>query len=188
MNDRLRAALAHNGFTTEQLARRIQLDPKSVARWLTRPRTPHPANQRAAADALGVSPSYLWPSGRGLDFSSAASAHAEIVGTYPDRASVRSSVWLGGTLGSKVRASMTYFTGLIEATGCEVRLHDTMLYASIFRYDDEALINPHIWGAPASANPILHIRDVDDGLFAKYLSSFEAIWSRAATWNPETKW
>ncbi|MGB3438260.1 MAG: hypothetical protein WBA97_05855 [Actinophytocola sp.] len=93
---------------------------------------------------------------------------------------------LGGTLGAKIRASLSYFTKLVGDQHCEVRLHDTTLYASVFRYDDDALINPHIWGRPASANPVIHVRRTnDDSMFMKYLDSFDQVWQQSATWNPD---
>ncbi|MDX2817537.1 hypothetical protein PV410_34245 [Streptomyces sp. PA03-5A] len=33
--------------------------------------------------------------------------------------------------------------------GVEVRSHDTILYNSIYRFDDDVLVNPHVLGAPA---------------------------------------
>lgn len=94
---------------------------------------------------------------------------------------------IGGTLGAKIRASLSYFTRLPGIPGCELRLHNATLYASIFRYDGEALINPHLWGRPASANPVLHLRDTgEDPMFGKYVESFEAVWERSRTWNPES--
>ena len=60
---------------------------------------------------------------------------------------------LGGTLAAKIRASLTYYRGLANHDGCEIRLHDTTLYASMFRYDDQLLANPHVYGEPASLNP-----------------------------------
>jgi hypothetical protein len=52
-------------------------------------------------------------------------------------------------------------------------LHNTTLYASLFRYDDEILVNPHAFGEPASANPTLHLRRLDRGTIADhYIDSF----------------
>jgi transcriptional regulator with XRE-family HTH domain len=91
---------------------------------------------------------------------------------------------LSGTLSAKVCASLTYFTGLTELPNIGIRLHDTNLYSSIFRYDDQMLVNPHIWGRPASANPVIHIRSTsDDGMYDKYLDSFCRIWSEASPWR-----
>jgi hypothetical protein len=68
---------------------------------------------------------------------------------------------------------------------CEVRLHDTTLYSSLFRYDDDLLVNPHIFGQPASANPVLHLkRHTASGWFASYAESFEAVWAGAQLWTP----
>jgi transcriptional regulator with XRE-family HTH domain len=90
---------------------------------------------------------------------------------------------LGGTLAAKVRASLTYYRELAGADGCEVRLHPTTLYASLFRYDDEILTNPHAYGEAASANPTFHLRKVDGGgLFDHYAASFDRVWATAVPW------
>lgn len=56
---------------------------------------------------------------------------------------------IGDTLAAKIRASLTYYRSLLTVDGCEVRLHGTTLYTSLFRYDDTLLANPHIYGQPA---------------------------------------
>lgn len=93
---------------------------------------------------------------------------------------------IGDTLAAKIRASLTYYRPLASEAGCEVRLHDTTLYTSLFRYDDDLLVNPHVWGQPASANPLLHLKRVDAaGWFDNYAQSFEAVWATARPWTPE---
>ncbi|MET9292287.1 XRE family transcriptional regulator [Streptomyces sp. NPDC003077] len=92
---------------------------------------------------------------------------------------------IGDTLAAKIRASLTYYRDLVGHPGCEVRLHDTTLYNSLFRYDDHLMVNPHIWGQPASANPILQLRNTDGGeWFQRYGDSFEAVWASARPWAP----
>ncbi|MEV0234168.1 hypothetical protein [Nonomuraea sp. NPDC050786] len=60
----------------------------------------------------------------------------------------------------------------------------TTLYASLFRYDDDILVNPHAYGEPASANPTFHFRRLDGGTTADhYMSSFERVWAGAAPWS-----
>ncbi|MGW2364760.1 XRE family transcriptional regulator [Streptomyces sp. NPDC001667] len=93
---------------------------------------------------------------------------------------------IGDTLGAKVRASLTYYRALVAHAGCEVRLHDTTLYNSLFRYDDNLLVNPHVWGRPASANPLFHIQRCGEGWFDNYVGSFDAVWNTAKPWNPES--
>jgi transcriptional regulator with XRE-family HTH domain len=41
---------------------------------------------------------------------------------------------IGDTLAAKIRASLTYYRSLVGHPRCEVRLHDTTLYTSMFRY------------------------------------------------------
>ncbi|MGW2468052.1 XRE family transcriptional regulator [Streptomyces bauhiniae] len=93
---------------------------------------------------------------------------------------------IGDTLAAKIKASLTYYRDLVGYPGCEVRLHDTTLYNSIFRYDDHLMVNPHIWGQPASANPLLQLRNTDGGeWFQRYSDSFEAVWASARPWAPD---
>ncbi|BFV56351.1 DUF5919 domain-containing protein [Kitasatospora sp. CMC57] len=93
---------------------------------------------------------------------------------------------IGDTLAAKIRASLTYYRPLLPEEGCEVRLHDTTLYNSLFRYDGTLLVNPHVWGQPASANPLIHLKRVDDtGWFDNYAQSFEAVWATARPWTTE---
>ncbi|WP_063770147.1 DUF5919 domain-containing protein [Streptacidiphilus melanogenes] len=96
---------------------------------------------------------------------------------------------LDGTLAAKIRASLTYYRALLTEPGCEIRLHNATVYASLFRYDDDLLANPHIWGQPASANPLLHLRrgpGAELGWFEQYVTSFEALWETARRWGGTT--
>jgi hypothetical protein len=62
----------------------------------------------------------------------------------------------------------------------QFRLHSTVLYNSIYRADDELLVNPHVYGAAASQAPVMHLRRVaGGGMVRTYLDSFERVWSRA---------
>ena len=60
---------------------------------------------------------------------------------------------LGGTLGHKIRSSLTYYRDIAAAGDCEIRLHGCTLYASLFRYDDDILVNPHAWASPRRPTP-----------------------------------
>jgi hypothetical protein len=96
---------------------------------------------------------------------------------------------LDGTLAAKIRASLTYYRTLLTEPGCEIRLHNATVYASLFRYDDDLLANPHIWGQPASANPLLHLRrrpGTEPGWFDQYTASFDALWATARPWDGTT--
>jgi hypothetical protein len=64
----------------------------------------------------------------------------------------------------------------------EIRLHTTVLYNSIYRADDEMLVNPHVYGTAAAQAPVLHLQrhgDGDGDLFGTYADSFERVWTAA---------
>jgi transcriptional regulator with XRE-family HTH domain len=91
---------------------------------------------------------------------------------------------ISGTLAAKIRSALTYYRPLAEVDGCEVRLHSTTLYASLFRYDDEIVVNPHVYGEPASANPAFHLRRLDGGTVAThYMAAFDRVWATAIPWS-----
>ncbi|MEY9948366.1 transcriptional regulator with XRE-family HTH domain [Kitasatospora sp. GAS1066B] len=95
---------------------------------------------------------------------------------------------IGDALAAKIRASLTYYRPLLVTPGCEIRLHNTTLYNSLFRYDNDLLVNPHVWGQPASANPLLHLQKAPQtGWFDGYATSFDAVWDSARLWADETE-
>ena len=62
----------------------------------------------------------------------------------------------------------------------EVRMHSTTLYCSIYRGDEEMLVNTHLYGNAGHMNPLLHLRRVPGAeLFASYQASFERVWELA---------
>jgi hypothetical protein len=90
-----------------------------------------------------------------------------------------------GSIPAKVRNALAYFRPLHGAAGIELRCHGTTLYNSIFRYDDEMIVNPHVYGFGAPHAPALHLRRLSGGdLFDTYAQSFEQVWATAKppTW------
>jgi transcriptional regulator with XRE-family HTH domain len=81
-------------------------------------------------------------------------------------------------LAAKIRNAVVMYRPLRETEGIEFRQHATVLYNSIYRADDELLVNPHIYGAPAAEAPVMHLRQVAGGtMVTTYLKSFERVWS-----------
>ncbi|MGH3871801.1 MAG: hypothetical protein ACRDSR_09875 [Pseudonocardiaceae bacterium] len=77
----------------------------------------------------------------------------------------------------RIRMALAYYRPLVDVEGIEFRLHGTSLYNSIFRYDDQMLVNQHIYGTYGYIAPILHLRRVAGvDLFETYMKSFELIW------------
>lgn len=238
-NERLRGAISSAGFTIDQLADKLGLNPKSVERWITKDRIPHRRHRQAASNLVGVDETYLWPS-LADDPRSKTASRAELVEFYPSRSAVPMDLWEGlpkqaserfdflayaglflpeyvdlvpklierakqgvevrmllgdpqgstvalrgeeeGTLDGlreRIRLCLRYVRDALDVPGFEVRLHDTTLYASIYRADDVCLVNTHVYGSVAAQNPVLHLIRVSDGrVFSHYMKSFEAVWAQ----------
>ena len=85
---------------------------------------------------------------------------------------------LAGDFPGKVRNAIRNLRGLSEEDGVEIRLHDTTLYNSLYRADEQLLVNCHILGTAAESAPVLHLRQVHGGDMVKtYLQSFERVWA-----------
>jgi transcriptional regulator with XRE-family HTH domain len=86
------------------------------------------------------------------------------------------------TISAKIDHVLAHFAPLFRAAGVEARLHGTVLYNSIYRFDDEMIVNPHVYGKIASHAPALHLRRLAAGasdLFEMYAGSFDAVWDGA---------
>ncbi|MEO3785056.1 DUF5919 domain-containing protein [Actinocorallia sp. B10E7] len=80
-------------------------------------------------------------------------------------------------ISAKIGHALAFFRPLFGMDGIEVRTHGTVLYNSIYRFDNEMLVNPHVYGKTAPHAPALHLRRLSAGdLFGTYTDSFEAVW------------
>lgn len=237
-NERLRSVLTRAGLTTEQVARKADVDPKTVQKWLAG-RVPHPRHRWAVAELVGEDEEFLWPDARRPAVDGLGGA-SEIVAAYPFRANVDASKWrrlidhgerqidmLGYTLyflpqlvpevvellqgkceaGCQVRialadpdseqvrlrdqeeqepitivarihTSLRAYEPLLEHPNCDVRFQSAPLYNSIYRFDDEMFVTPHLYATPGHAAPLLHLRRLGpNGMFSRFASHFEGIWS-----------
>jgi transcriptional regulator with XRE-family HTH domain len=238
-NDRLRTSLLEHGVTPAELAAALDVDPKSVERWISG-RTPYRRHRYAVAAHLGIDEAYLWPDALTRDQVANAS-ESEIVNIYPHRWAVPSDVWrnffeaaeieigvlvysglfvsedsgirrvfrekadAGATvrillgdpdsesvtqrgidegvddaMAAKIRNALVMYKPLRNIDGIEFRLHRTVLYNSIYRSDDQILVNTHIYNFTAAQAPVLHLRRVAGGsMVSTYLESFERVWDGA---------
>jgi hypothetical protein len=88
------------------------------------------------------------------------------------------------TMAAKVRTSIVLFRKLLAEPGVELRLHGTVLYNSIYRADDQLLVNTHIYGVMANNAPVFHLRKIPGGEMANtYLESFERVWDGAVPYE-----
>lgn len=85
---------------------------------------------------------------------------------------------LSGTLSARIRTATNYFRELQGAQGLELRQHATPLYNSIFRFDDQLYVTPHLFGIPGPKAPLFHLRRRGPtGVFERFVTHFEAIWA-----------
>jgi transcriptional regulator with XRE-family HTH domain len=237
VNQALRSAMMAAGLQQLDLASRLEVDPKTVDRWLAG-RLPHPSNRAAVAKLLSRGEDELWPQG---DADRRMRRRDEVRSVYPHRWAVPREVWLqhfrsaqseisilvysglflaedagivkllgdkaqsgvivrillgdpdstgvgqrgtdegiGDSVASRIRNALALLRALTDVEGVHVRLHDSVLYNSLFRSDDELLVNPHIFGISGSNAPVLQLRRTDDGsMVSTYLESFERVWASA---------
>ncbi|MEU4220819.1 XRE family transcriptional regulator [Actinoplanes sp. NPDC026623] len=87
---------------------------------------------------------------------------------------------IGAGMSARIRTALVGFGPLAEDFGVALGLHDTVLYNSMCRSDDELLVSLHVYGRPGAHAPVLHMKgNRADGMVATYLASFERVWSIA---------
>lgn len=88
---------------------------------------------------------------------------------------------VAGTVAARIRNALALIEPLSATEGIEIRFHGATLYNSIFRFDDEMIVNMHVFGLPGAYAPALHIHRLPAGeLFETYMTSFGHVWSAAA--------
>ncbi|WP_202034922.1 XRE family transcriptional regulator [Streptomyces albus subsp. chlorinus] len=87
---------------------------------------------------------------------------------------------IGGGVAGRVVAVLNYYRQRMPEQ-VEIRLHDTPLYNSIYRFDDEMLVNVHAYGVLAAHTPTMHLRRIDGAFFHTYIESYERVWVSART-------
>lgn len=88
------------------------------------------------------------------------------------------------TISAKIDHALAHFAPLAIVPGVEIRRHGTVLYNSLYRFDDEMIVNPHVFGKIASHAPALHLRRLVTGdLFEMYAESFDGVWTEAEVYD-----
>lgn len=89
-NEPLRLAMASAGMGAVDLAAAVGVDPKTVERWLTQGRVPHPRHRSLAARALAQTEDVLWPT---LRTALKTGRDREIVEVFPHRSELPRATW-----------------------------------------------------------------------------------------------
>jgi phosphatidylserine/phosphatidylglycerophosphate/cardiolipin synthase-like enzyme len=243
-NERLRALLLERRVTPAKLAEAVDVDPKTIERWIVAGRVPYRKHRYEVAAFFGVDESYIWPGALGRDEIAAAS-ESEIIAVYPHRWAMPRDAWghlfgqaereigiliyaglfmaedaglkrllaskaasgvrvrillgdpespyvaergqaegIDDAIVAKVRSAIVLFRPLLATENVEIRLHGTILYNSIYRADDQLLVNTHIYGLAANNAPVFRLRKIPGGdIASSYVESFERIWDSATPYE-----
>jgi hypothetical protein len=83
----------------------------------------------------------------------------------------------GDAMAAKIRNALTLYRPLLNVGGVEIRLHRTTLYNSLYRADNDLLVNQHVYGIPAADAPVFHLRsESGNGMSIGYNQSAQRIW------------
>src|SRR4051794_32766682 len=114
-NERLRRAILDGGLSTLDVAMEVGTDAKTVERWITNGRLPHPRNRAATARVLGVDELVLWP--ELAEPRARAVAGSEVVHVYPHRGAVAPGSWYELLVAAEQHIDVLVFAGLFLADG-----------------------------------------------------------------------
>jgi len=246
-NEALRRALAERRMTPAELARKVGVDPKTVARWLANEaRLPHPRHRFAVCEILEVDEAMIWPlavraavktgpdreihrvypthglvpkevwqhviSGATRELtlfgyapywlarevrdlegilrrSAAAGVRIRVITGDPDNpivAADEASTGLPLTLTSRIQQTRRMLEPLRDLI--EVRQSVFGYGRSVYRGDDEALVDWWVHGTTGDDFPVLHLRrQQDGGMFDQVLLHAEKLWQDATPVWPEAE-
>jgi len=87
---------------------------------------------------------------------------------------------IGDAMPAKIRNALTLYRSVLPAENVEIRLHQSVLYNSIYRADGQLFVNQHAYGIPAAHSPVFCFHESANGdMAAAYVLSFDRIWASA---------
>ncbi|AIQ34695.1 hypothetical protein R50345_08770 [Paenibacillus sp. FSL R5-0345] len=88
-----------------------------------------------------------------------------------------------GLISSRIETSIRRLRSICDLDNVEIRLHQTPLYCSLYRFDDEMNVTPHLYGLRGSAAPLFCFNKIPDGLFMSYEKHFQDVWEISVPLN-----
>lgn len=87
---------------------------------------------------------------------------------------------IGANLSARCRLATAYAQVIADADPSALRWSTATLYTSILRFDEEVLVNMHLWGNAACSSPVFCFRhQSEQGIAANVIRSFERVWQDA---------
>ncbi len=91
---------------------------------------------------------------------------------------------MGGTLPGRIRNALSMLGPLADTPGCQVGLHATHLYNSVFRFDSEMIVTPYLFRARGYQHTALYLRrHSPHGIFESFSDQFEQIWGTVTPYS-----
>ena len=159
-NERLRTALLERGVTPAELAAALDVDPKSVERWIAG-RTPYRRHRYAVAAHLGVDEIYLWPDALSRHQVASASEN-EIINVYPHRWTVPTDMWRNFFDNAEQEIGVLVYSGLFLAEDSGIH--------RIFLKKAKSGIQIRVLLGAADSEAVAQ-RGMDEGINAETMSS-----------------
>ncbi|MGP3974409.1 hypothetical protein ACTWQF_10455 [Streptomyces sp. 8N114] len=83
------------------------------------------------------------------------------------------------TVSTRIRITVDELAKMPDS-GIEHRFSEGHLALSVFRFDDQMLVTPHLHGLVGHDSPTLHLKRMQqDGLFDRFATHAEALWEDA---------
>jgi len=185
VNHTLRRALADARLDEIKVSEALGVDPKTVQRWVAG-RVPQRQHRWGLADLVVYAGLFLAEDVdvlRLLADKARGGVAVRVLLGDPDCPGVAErgvEEGIGDAIPAKIRNAIVLYRPLLRTPGIGIRLHTTVLYNSIYRADDELLVNVHVYGTAAAHAPVLNLRQATPGdLVTTYLESFDRVWHGA---------
>lgn len=83
------------------------------------------------------------------------------------------------TVGTRIRITLDALQRMGDVPGVSARFSDDHIALSVFSFDDQMLVTPHLSSLLGHDSPMLHLRRLeDDGLYDRFAGHVEALWER----------
>jgi hypothetical protein len=82
------------------------------------------------------------------------------------------------TIVARIHTSLRAFEPLRSCSNAELHFQTAPLYNSVYRFDDEMFVTPHLYATPGHSAPLMHFRRLGpNGVFSRFAAHYEGLWS-----------
>ncbi|WP_249416796.1 hypothetical protein [Streptomyces sp. TS71-3] len=79
---------------------------------------------------------------------------------------------------TRIRITLDELSKIPNDAGVQARFSDQHIALSVFTFDDQMLVTPHLPSLLGRESPMLHLRRLtDDGLYDRFAGHVDALWA-----------